>query len=390
MKSGRVLVVDDDPDLAEVIAVVAQDLGFAVRSVQTGDALESSYPEFQPTVVFVDLQMGDTDGIEVLNYLDSQNCKAHIFVMSGYDSRVLKSARDFGLSKGLILGAALEKPLDLDVLEDALSKVGQGGFAVNETDLRRALDEGQFFPRFQPQLTFDENGGLIQSAEALVRWNHPTQGELTPDKFLGGIEKAGLMLDLTQTVFLQSLKHMQEWRSTGVKPKISINLSPTLLEDLSLPDYFASEARRAGVETKDLIFEITEDGAMSDIAIGTEILTRFRLKGFGLSIDDFGTGYSSLVELYKLPFNELKIDKEFVSRLPGDPEASVIVSVVMNLAKSLGLTVCAEGVESDEVIQVLWELGCEKLQGYAIDRPLLPDEFAKRLGDVEYVQTSSH
>ncbi|OGT82778.1 MAG: hypothetical protein A3H91_08980 [Gammaproteobacteria bacterium RIFCSPLOWO2_02_FULL_61_13] len=212
--------------------------------------------------------------------------------------------------------------------------------------------------------------GQVIGVEALVRWQHPERGLIPPVEFLGVIESAGLMGALTRRVFLAAVADQQVWHRDGLDLMMAVNFSPELFTDLDLPDIMSRHVAEANGDIAKVKIEITETGTMRDVARSMEILTRLRLKGFALSMDDFGTGSSSLVQLYRLPFNELKIDRSFVSDFEQNPEAETIVSITIDLARNLGLRVCAEGVETESAYRRLCDLGCHLAQGYFISKPM--------------------
>jgi len=392
MSTNRVLVVDDEAKIGSIISAVAEGLDYEADSITDPLAFKEAYRQFKPTILFIDLAMPGLDGVEMLDQMHRQGVEAAIFIISGHDQEVLKTARNFGLSKGLNICGALAKPIDIDLVEEALLSVRsflattlndpRSNTEITHEEIRDGLANGAFLPRFQPKLSFsgqDCGKGWLCGAEALVRWRHPLHGELSPGHFLPMIEAEGLMPELTEIVLSASLKQMQRWAERGLSPLLAINLSPVLLTDLDLPDRYENLVRAAGVDPDGLIFEVTESAVMEDTATSAKILTRFRIKGFGLSIDDFGTGYSSLVELYRMPFSELKIDRMFVARALEEKEADVIVRQLIGLAHGLGISVCAEGAENIETLSYLAALGCDKVQGYAVDRPLLAEDFLGRL-----------
>lgn len=176
-----------------------------------------------------------------------------------------------------------------------------------------------------------------------------------------------------------ALAQVGRWRDDGLTLTVAINFPPQLLTDLTFPDRLADQLREYGVDASQVILEITESGAMADTANTMDILTRLRLKGVKLSMDDFGTGYSSLVELYRMPFSELKIDKSFVMNVTEDHEAEAIVRSVVALGHNLGLEVCAEGVESKAAMDLLRAIHCDKAQGYYISEPKPVEEMTQWL-----------
>lgn len=387
--SPRVLVVDDDLDMLDLVRDVAEGLNLSVETAGDRRGFQQAYHRLEPTIVLLDLQMPDADGVEILGELHDLGCTASIVLMSGFDRRVLKSAQDFGLSKGLKIEGTVEKPVPIDVLEELLTRAvaplarpstvaPRQDIEILAGDLRQAIAKGQLFLRYQPKLTLGRTArsDRIQAVEALVRWRHEWWDEIPPDRFIGLAETNNLIAAMTEFVFRVAAEQTARWHADGTGLAVAVNLSPVLLEDLSLPNRLAGLVRGAGADPAHMTIEVTETAVMRDTDAATEIMTRFRLNNFGLSIDDFGTGHSSLVELYRMPFNELKIDRAFVGKMSESEEARVIVRSLVNLAHDLGLTACAEGAEDMDTIDFLRQLGCDYVQGYAIAKPLNTEEIA--------------
>jgi EAL domain-containing protein (putative c-di-GMP-specific phosphodiesterase class I) len=236
---------------------------------------------------------------------------------------------------------------------------------VSAGALRDALDANQLVIHLQPQLSLDT--GRIVGLEALVRWDR-NGTLLPPDRFVQIAEAAELSLDLTWGVIEQVAREAaalaERWDLW-----IAVNLPPAALTDVSFPDRVVTHLRRTGLAVSRLHFEITETSVVREGVAALDILTRLRLKGFALAIDDFGTGYASLSQLRRLPFSALKIDKSFVGRMDRDPASAAIVHNCVELGHDLGLTVVAEGVESEATCRALREAGCDIVQGYAVGRP---------------------
>ncbi|MGH8187646.1 MAG: EAL domain-containing protein, partial [Steroidobacteraceae bacterium] len=175
---------------------------------------------------------------------------------------------------------------------------------------------------------------------------------------------------LTEQVLETALSQCRAWDAAGLQLSVAINLSPQLLNDLAFPDQVARMAAQVGADARRIIFEVTESAAMFDPSTTMDVLTRMRVKNFGLSIDDFGTGYSSLKQLYLMPFSELKIDTSFVRDIFAHEDARTMVETMVLLAHKLRLTACAEGVETQEILDFLDAVGCDRAQGYFIGRPM--------------------
>ena len=245
---------------------------------------------------------------------------------------------------------------------------------LERLDVREALQRRELFVDYQPQ--FDLTSGAMTGAEALVRWRHPTRGVLAPDAFLGSFEKAGMMPDLTLQVLLLAVRDARRWRLDGTDPRISVNLSPSVLQhDTVVPTVLDIRARH-GVCPKALTFEITEQLLMIDWQRSVQMLHHLSAQGIELSLDDYGTGYGSLTYVRDLPLTEVKIDKSFVTTLTSHSPDAVIVASTVQLAHALGLRTLAEGVETDAAIDLLRQLGCDGVQGNrlgpAVSAHLLP------------------
>ncbi len=371
MNSDRLLVVDDDPDLCDFIKDVAEGLGYQVISSSTAAGVFSGLRTFAPNVLFLDLRMPEIDGVEVIRRLGEQHCGAQIVLASGEDPRVLNSARQLAESHGLRVATTLQKPIPLDRLEAILNKLRASAPPITDCDLVRGMAAGELMVHYQPKVVMGENHDWrVDSVEALVRWNHPHLGLLAPDMFVPLAEQSELIWDMTEHVLACVLANIKDWRLNGTVVPVAVNLSPRLLDDLEVPDRLASQVATSGVAGSDVIFEITETSAMADVGRAMDVLTRLRLKGFKLSVDDFGTGFSSLIHLYRMPFSELKIDKEFVCGLPGDQESATIVKALINLGHDLGLQVCVEGVETQGALAHLQACHSDLYQGYHFSPPL--------------------
>jgi EAL domain-containing protein (putative c-di-GMP-specific phosphodiesterase class I) len=272
----------------------------------------------------------------------------------------------------------LQKPVRMQDLRAMLRKAINEKQTVSAGDLSQAIKDDQLIVHYQPKVDLgSERQWDIKACEALVRWEHPRYGLLMPDRFIALAENSDLILPLTNCVLGMVLRQLREWDKDGLALSVAVNIAPQLLGDLALPDKISGLVSGFDVSPSRLILEITETGAMTDTSLTMDILTRFRLKGFGLSIDDFGTGYSSLIQLHRMPFNEMKIDRSFVMELIDNEESKKIVSSIAGLGHSLGLSLCAEGIEDEEALMFLRSLECETGQGYLISRPVPPAEMAE-------------
>ncbi|MFZ4171729.1 putative bifunctional diguanylate cyclase/phosphodiesterase, partial [Enterobacter ludwigii] len=236
-------------------------------------------------------------------------------------------------------------------------------------DLWLAIDRNELRLLYQPK--FHAPAGPVLGFEALLRWQHPKQGLLTPDLFLPLAEKTGLIIPIGNWVLNEACRQLREWHLQGHQNwSMAVNLSTLQFEQPSLVKTVLDCLTRHNVPPEMLILEVTETTAMSNPDESVRVLTELTDAGVKASIDDFGTGYSSLLYLKRLPACELKIDRAFVKELSGESEDATIVSAIVALAKTLNLKVVAEGVETEAQQTFLTALGCNTLQGYLLGKPV--------------------
>jgi diguanylate cyclase (GGDEF)-like protein len=287
-----------------------------------------------------------------------------IFPDDGHESDVLIKRADIAMYVAKRLQSGVET---YDPLEDHHSTRRLG--LVSE--LRKAVADGEIILHYQPKLDLDN--GQVAAAEALVRWVHPELGIVPPSEFIPVAEHTGLIGPLTTHVLSTAVRQAARWREQGRDLVISVNLSARNLHDSGLVHEVAETLARFRLPARLLRLEITESSIMADTVRARRILEQLHEMGVGLSIDDFGTGYSSLAYLQNLPVSEIKIDQSFVANLVDSPASQVIVRSTIDLARNLGLTSTAEGVETAQALQWLRDAGCDEGQGYHIARPMTVD-----------------
>ena len=239
------------------------------------------------------------------------------------------------------------------------------------TDLRRAIEGNELHLAFQPKIAIATR--RVTSVEALVRWSHPRLGAVSPAEFVPLAEQTGGSRQLTDWVLRTAIKQMAEWQRNDFMLDVAVNLSAGDIVDADLGDAILRLLAKYRVAATSLVLEITESAMMRDPGTSARNMELLRVAGVRFAIDDFGTGYSSLSQLRKLPVDELKIDRSFVSRAHADADDASIVSSTIELGHNLGLKVVAEGVEEADTLLMLRELGCDYAQGYLISRPLVAD-----------------
>jgi EAL domain-containing protein (putative c-di-GMP-specific phosphodiesterase class I)/FixJ family two-component response regulator len=386
MPNRSILILDDDPSVGQTIQWMAESLGFKSAFVTRAKEFFMELDQMSPDIITIDLVMPDLDGVEIMRLLAERNCRAKIIISSGMGTRVLYAAQRSAQEHGLNIAGIVSKPISKDALR---SLVGEGSdrdqplsaeqasacgneFEITKANLQDALIHHEFVLEYQPKI--ECKSGAVAGLEALARWQHPDKGIIMPDCFIPVAEETGLIDALTAQVFDQSI----EWFSGAFLRSnlhLSLNLSAKSLVDIHLADYLAVLCNRFQIARERIVLELTETSAMVDPTLSLDLMTRIRMKGFQLSIDDFGTGYSSMVQLVRLPFSEIKVDKSFVLFAKQTKESLTVIKSIIDLGHSLGLRVTAEGVDDLSTLNFLNTLGCDLAQGFSIAYPM-PGEAA--------------
>lgn len=341
------------PDGALVARLGGDEFAVLLRTTDAdaalAEALALQYSLVEPLRIDqITLDVGVTAGIAV--------CPEH-----GTDSATLLKRADVATH------SAKHSPRSIQLYRPAMeSRVLHRLSLVSE--LRRAIDEDSLSVYYQPKVAL-ENRELL-GMECLVRWEHPEHGLVPPDDFIPVAEHTGLVGALTRSVLRTALRQCQQWREQGHMLGVSVNLSPRSLHDPNFPVELAEMLRESGLPPEQLTLEILESGMIGEADRPMPTLSKLATLGVRLSVDDFGTGYSSLAYLRHLPVNEIKIDKSFVLGMATDSGDLGIVRAIVDLGRHLGMSVVAEGVESEMTLTLLEEIGCDIAQGFLFSRPL--------------------
>ncbi len=249
-----------------------------------------------------------------------------------------------------------------------------------ESKLRRALDRDEFVLHYQPQL--DLVTGKICGLEALIRWNSPELGLMTPSKFIPMAEETGLILPIGEWVLQSACFHNKAWQGAGLpKMHVAINVSFRQLHSHNFISTIDKALKMTNIEPQFLEIELTESSVMKETKFTMKIIQEIKARGIHISIDDFGTGYSSLSYLKQFPINKIKIDQSFVRDIDDSPDAKAIIEAIIAMSHSLNLNVIAEGVETGSQLNYLKEKGCDQIQGFWLSMPKPADEIALMLKD---------
>jgi EAL domain-containing protein (putative c-di-GMP-specific phosphodiesterase class I)/FixJ family two-component response regulator len=383
MENYRLLVMDDDPMVAEVAANIVQALGGQGRTTTRVSGLLEAINSWAPTHIAVDLAMPDVDGVEVMNMLARRRCSARIIISSGMGEEVLAAAMRAAAANGLDVAGVLPKPFKLQQLKALLASssppptaasspeaqmpAAAKTAALTPVDLRRALEGGAIFPMFMPKV--ECSSGKLTGFESHARWRHPQLGILNASRFIDLAERSGLIAPLTETINAQALSwlgatHPQD--SIG----LTLRLSAASIGDLALVDTLARQCEQASLDPRRVTVRISEAAAMAEAASALQLLTRLRIKGFRLSLGNVGVGHVSLAQLVRLPFSELILDHSLCSPAGDTADGRAVAKALVGVGKSLGLTVTASGIESAARLLYFCELGCDRATGFFIAKPM--------------------
>jgi len=370
---NRLLVMDDDPDVADFFGQVAEQLGFEVVLLSDPAAFFDELDRFDPQVIVLDLQMPGRDGIELLSDLADAGCAAKIVIASGLDSRVVATAEEHARSLGLTIIGAVCKPVTPRELGNVLAPHKQVAKLVTAEQLERAIDNAQLRVHYLPKATRKGPGRwIVEGAEALVRWEHEEYGMLYPDEFIGLAEETGLITGLTDYVFRAAMEQQRVWFANGLYMELGVNISAQFLSDLEFPDRLLTLIKENNLDPSMITLELNETSATVDPEVMMAIMARLRVQNVKLCYDDFGAGSSSLTHLYRMPFSEFKLDNAFVADLARNQHAQALVEGLIYLAKKLKMEVCAEGVEDETTLNLLDRLGCHRAQGHHLGPAVRP------------------
>ena len=375
MKPYRVLVVEDHPFQHEYLLNVFSEVGgFQVDTVWDGDQALECLTRRDYDLLLTDLLMPVMDGVQLIQKIAALKKRPALALMSASSRRMLISAGLAAKNLGMSVVGLISKPVELNAVMRLKERMaifrGNGevdsalAIEVDPQSIVRAMDNDQIQAWFQPKKSLHD--GNILSAEALVRWVHPQAGLLLPKDFLSLLIKQGLEEPLLWLMLKKTLQAQREWRQQGWDIPVSINLPTHLLDDHDLADRLRDYVIADGGEPRSIVFELMESSITEELSNYYAGACRLRMMGFGLAQDDFGKGFSSYFNLVSTPFSELKIDRSLVHGCVENENLASALRSLVELSQKLGLTVVAEGVETQAELAFLRRIGCDQAQGFLI------------------------
>ncbi|HUY84563.1 MAG TPA: EAL domain-containing response regulator [Steroidobacteraceae bacterium] len=357
------LIIDPDSPSLDTLRTTAARFACDRIEAATPAELDAILAVRRPTLAILAIDRPEADGYGALQTLSRHGARPATVLIGAVEPRVLASVRRTAEQRGVPIVGMLSRPIDPLALERLLAPHLSAPQPVLREEILTALAEQEFVLAYQPKIAISGDSLKILGVEAFIRWQHPRRGVLQPRQFLQYVDEFGLVTELTDFVITEAIQQLGIWQRADLSMQMAVNLSPRLVKDREFPDRLVSLIAEHGVEAGQVMLDIGETAGTSDRDLLLDVFTRLRIMGVGLSLDDFGTGLSSLTELYRMPFSEIKIDRTLLNDVPKEHDAEMIVRAMAQLAHSLNIAVCAEGVESREILDFVRAAGFDSAQG---------------------------
>ena len=396
--TNNIMVLDDDPFMLKLMAHMLENEGCTsvITCANGRDALEVvDSPRGRPDLIFLDLNLPGMDGMEFVRHLVERKYEGNLVLMSGEDDHLLRASTKLVQAHHIPVVGSFHKPITAEKLRSTLDIIAlprqpdapESNGMRTADELRTALANGELINYYQPKVSL--SSGEIVGVEALARWRRRVGDEMvSPYKFLGIAESFGLIHDLTRVVLIDALAQAKAWHEAGMPLQVAVNVSEYNVEALDFAGMAAQLAGEIGVEPQTITLEVSEGWLpMNDLRLVLETLTRLHLKRFRLALDEYGTGFSSVTQLRNLPFDELKIDRNFVHRIAVDAKIKAKYVTGLAVARQLNLDAVAVGVEDIKDWRLLRLTGCDYAQGTLIADPMPAEDLP---GWIQEWQTRIH
>ncbi len=369
----RALIIEGDLETQSLARHLLTRRGYDVSTASGLSDLACQPDLLKAELILMDLALGEFTGLDVIQFLNDLRLNAAIVLLSECDEMTTQHVLDMGRACGLRMLGHRSRATLITGLDPLIKHLHGAQKVLMPVDLDIALREGHLALAYQPKL--DLRSGQVTGVEALVRWHDPLRGTLHPASFIALAEQSHQINSLTWHVLNLALAQQAQWRARQWSLDMAVNISPLLLRTPEVLVTLDRMVSHHGGDLQGLTLELTESAGIACLGYARHLLTELRERGCRLALDDFGTGYSSMTQLYRLPFDELKLDRGFVSLSDQDPEANAITLSIVELGKRLNLNVVAEGIETPAQRDLLKRAGCHQGQGYLFSRALSPAEF---------------
>jgi EAL domain-containing protein (putative c-di-GMP-specific phosphodiesterase class I) len=374
ISSDLLLILEQEPQARAALCAMAERLGCDHVEPDGAEALRELLAIRRPTLAVLAVDRTDSDCVALMNILAHAHVRPATLLVGGSSARLMAGIKRAAESRGLAVIGMVPRPLEIALVEKILTQQLAVAPPIPRAEIERALADSELTLVYQPKLAITANAATIQGAEALVRWQHPRRGLLQPRQFLGAVEDYGLMAPLTDFAMTEAVRQASQWHAAGLLLEITVNLSTQLVGDRDFPERVAVLLREYDFPARYFVLDVSEAADPAGQNLLLDVFTRLRILGVGLSLDDFGTGQSSLTGLYRMPFSEIKVDHSLLADVPRERDARVIVKAMVHLAHGLGLTACAEGVESAQMLDFVRSVGFDSAQGRFFSEPVAAAE----------------
>lgn len=381
MEERRLLVLGSDAAVGRSISEAAREAGCPCTVVETEAAFRRAYVAANPAAIVLDMAPEDDSGTGALRFLAEQSCRLPVVLVTSFDGAVLDAIGHLARLRGVRVVGVVGKAEAPGRVHRLLRSAESSSAVDLRHEMEAALWRGEIVPRYQPIV--DLRTFAVVGVEALMRWDHALLGLLPASDFLTAADDAGVLDALGWHVIERALGEFfalarRDWRGF-----LSVNASPQQLAERGFADRLLRAIRVAGGVPGRVVLEVTERGSMEHPARALALFGKLRAAGVRLALDDFGKGYSSLSLLQRMPFDILKLDHEFARRAPAARDTRVILETLIGLGKSLGLTVIAEGIESQACLDLARKLGVALGQGFHLGHPVPAEELPCLLGRIQ-------
>lgn len=395
MNKPSALIIDDEELVGLTIKRMLLRSDIDAHWTPNADDFVEHLSEKTPTIAFVDLSMPNVDGVSLITRISQVSPDVPIALISGKGMRLLNAAKRSAEEHGLLVKAVLEKPfhakevvatvincfdhdsVQKELMERRRSKDKGPQWLLSAEQVGQAIKNRDIIPYFQPKI--DCRNERLTGVEVLARWKTQSDRIIPPFEFIPVVEDAGLVTEMTLSLASQTFEWLVQLGQEDLS--VALNMSAKSLTDERFLKAMVNLADEAGIAKDRITLELTETSAQNMSTSTLDLLTRFSLHGFKLSMDDFGTGYSSVAALTRMPFDELKIDRQFVDDMLKNESSRAVVELVKELGHRLEMQVVAEGVETREVLLALRDLECDVVQGFLFGPPVSGAEFVEKWTD---------
>jgi len=373
----HVLLVDDSVTILNYVNKVLEQ-SYDIRHIHTAlsapEAMQILRQSKQINLLFLDLNMPNVDGIQLLSQISELGYKGYVVIMSGVSTQIISSVESLAKTYGLNYIGTLLKPIHELDFQYIIDKIG-GSRQKNSPDeslkvyeIIRAIKNNDIEVLYQPQV--DLTTRKFIGVEALCRMNHPRLGMVSPDRFIDKAEESELIVHITLAVLKRSMGDWKKWSQSGLDIKLSVNVSPIALQQVEFADTVFMLLEEYAMPASNLCIEITEGVVATDHAQELMNLNRLNMRGVEIALDDFGQNHSTIERLQNLPLTYLKLDKSYFIDNKDNMNQLALINTSISVAKDLNIKTIAEGVENNQVMSLVTEMGCDFGQGYYIGCPM--------------------